>query len=183
MQHNNRTGRLSGAKWVPSMNYDERPLGVRIDAVVIHCISLPPGQYGGDDIERFFCNRLDHGTHPYFERIRGVRVSAHFLIKRKGELVQFVSTLKRAWHAGRSVLDGTADANNFSIGVELEGVDDDVYTDFQYRSLASLTRALMAAFPGIDKQRIAGHCDIAPDRKTDPGPMFDWKRFHRDALV
>lgn len=162
------------------MNFNDRPAGTRIDALVIHCISLPPGRYGGDEIERFFCNRLDPGAHPYFERIRGMRVSSHFLIKRDGALVQFVSTLHRAWHAGRSILDGVPGVNDYSIGIELEGVGDDEYTEAQYRSLAPLTRALTAAYPGIGSRRIVGHCDVAPDRKTDPGPYFDWERLYRD---
>lgn len=180
MQHDNRTGRVAGAQWLPSPNFDDRPPGTRVNALVIHCISLPPGCYGGGEIERFFCNRLDHSAHPYFEEIRGVRVSAHFLISRDGEVVQFVSTLDRAWHAGRSALDGVPEVNGFSIGIELEGVDDGEFTDAQYRSLARLTRALRDAYPEIGGRRIKGHCDVAPDRKTDPGPGFDWPRYYAD---
>ncbi|MGA8260297.1 MAG: 1,6-anhydro-N-acetylmuramyl-L-alanine amidase AmpD [Arenicellales bacterium] len=183
MRHDNRTGRVTESGWIPSGNFDARPEGVRINALVIHCISLPPGEYGGGDVERFFCNRLDHDAHPYFERIRGMRVSSHFLVKREGSLVQFVSTLDRAWHAGRSVLDGVPEVNDFSIGIELEGVDDGEYTEAQYRTLAHLTRVLIDAFPEIDRDRIVGHADIAPDRKTDPGPRFDWPRFFRDVGV
>lgn len=181
MQHDNRTGRVTGILWTPTTNFDERPAGRRIDALVVHCISLPPGCYGGDEIERFFCNGLDHDAHEYFNEIRGLRVSAHFLVKRDGTTVQFVSTLDRAWHAGRSVLDGMPEVNDYSIGVELEGLDDDGYTDSQYVHLARLARLLMAAYPGITRRRMVGHCDVAPGRKTDPGPYFDWARFHRDT--
>lgn len=181
MQHDNRTGRVAGARWVPSPNFDDRPAGARIDAIIIHCISLPPGCYGGGEIERFFCNRLDHHAHPYFEQIRGVRVSAHFLVARDGELIQFVSTLHRAWHAGRSALAGVPEVNDYSIGIELEGVDDDGFTEAQYAALAPLTAALMAAYPGISGERLVGHCDIAPERKTDPGLGFDWARYRRDV--
>jgi len=183
MHHDNRTGRVAGARWAPSPNFDERPDGVRINALVIHCISLPPGRYGGGEIERFFCNRLDHGAHPYFEEIRGVHVSAHFLVSRAGEAVQFVSTLQRAWHAGRSALHGTPEVNDFSIGIELEGVDDGGYTDAQYDTLVSLTRALLEAFPEIGRDRVVGHSGVAPDRKTDPGPGFDWPRFRNAAGI
>lgn len=180
MRHDNRTGRVTGGSWLPSPNFDDRPKGVRVNALVIHCISLPPGEYGGDAVERFFCNRLDCGAHPYFDQIRGMRVSAHFLIKRSGTLIQFVSTLDRAWHAGRSMLEGVPEVNDFSIGIELEGIDDDEYAETQYRTLATLARTLIAAYPEIGTSRIVGHCDIAADRKTDPGPRFDWQRFHRD---
>lgn len=183
MQHDNRTGRVTEARWAASPNFDDRPGGARIDALVIHCISLPPGCYGGGEIERFFCNRLDHHAHPYFETIRGMRVSAHFLITRAGELVQFVSTLHRAWHAGPSMLEGVPDVNDFSIGIELEGVDDGGFADAQYRVLASLTGCLMTAYPGVRRDRLVGHCDIAPGRKTDPGPGFDWQRYRRGIVV
>jgi N-acetyl-anhydromuramoyl-L-alanine amidase len=181
MKHDNRTGLVGDARWVPSPNFDDRPLGARVKALVIHCISLPPGRYGTGEIERFFLNRLDHHAHPYFEQIRGMRVSAHFLIARNGKLVQFVSTLHRAWHAGRSVLDGMPEVNDFSIGIELEGVDDDGFTDAQYKTLAPLTRALMAAYPEINAGRLVGHCDVSPGRKTDPGPGFDWRRYRREV--
>ncbi|HSH41678.1 MAG TPA: 1,6-anhydro-N-acetylmuramyl-L-alanine amidase AmpD [Arenicellales bacterium] len=181
MRHDNRTGRVSGVRWAPSPNFDQRPAGARINALVVHCISLPPGRYGGGEIERFFHNRLDHHEHPYFEEIRGMRVSAHFLVERSGRPVQFVSTLDRAWHAGRSVLHGVEEVNDFSIGIELEGVDDDGFTEDQYASLAALSRALLDAYPEIDCSRVVGHCDIAPGRKTDPGPGFDWRRYQREA--
>lgn len=181
MRHDNRTGRVTGARWVPSMNCDRRPEGTRVDALVIHCISLPPGRYGGNEIERFFCNRLDHGAHEYFQQIRDLRVSSHFLVKRDGAVVQFVSTLDRAWHAGRSELGGVPEVNDYSIGVELEGVDHDGFEEPQYAGLASLARALREAYPGITPARMVGHCDVAPGRKTDPGPYFEWERFYRDV--
>lgn len=183
MRHNNRTGRVAGARWTGSPNFDDRPAGARINALVIHCISLPPGRYGGGEIEQFFSNRLDHDAHPYFETIRGLRVSAHFLVTRAGDPVQFVSTLHRAWHAGPSMLGGVPNVNDFSIGVELEGVDDGEFTDAQYETLAPLTLCLMAAYPAIGSGRLVGHCDIAPERKTDPGPGFDWQRYRRDIAV
>jgi AmpD protein len=179
MQHDNRTGLVTGARWTPSPNFDERPPGCRVDALVIHCISLPPGCYGGGEIERFFCNCLDHDAHAYFNEIRGVKVSSHFLIERDGEVIQFVSTLDRAWHAGRSSLQGVAEVNDYSVGIELEGSDDDIFTEDQYRVLSRLARALMTAYPGIQSGRVVGHSDVAPGRKTDPGPHFDWPRFRR----
>lgn len=184
MQHDHRTGRVDTARWAASPNFSPRPSGARVSALVVHCISLPPGCYGGDEIERFFCNRLNHGDHPYFAQLRGVTVSAHFLIRRGGALLQFVSTLARAWHAGRSCLDGVAEVNDFSIGVELEGAEDQAFATAQYDTLAALTRSLRAAYPAIESDRVVGHCDIAPGRKTDPGPEFDWARYrHAAGLV
>ena len=159
---------------VDSPNQDERPPGVEISLVVLHSISLPPGEYGGDGIERLFTNRLDPHAHPYFKEIHGLKVSSHFLIRRDGELVRFVPVQRRAWHAGVSSWRGRSRCNDFSVGIELEGADDVPYTEPQYRVLAELTRALQSAYPIAD---IAGHCDIAPERKTDPGPNFDWARF------
>lgn len=150
--------------------------------LVVHNISLPPGQFGGPEIEEFFCNRLDHSAHPYFKTIEGVQVSAHALIRRDGSLVQFVSLLDRAWHAGRSSFRGEQECNDFSIGIELEGTDDIPYTEAQYRTLAATTRLIMAAWPDITPDRLTGHSDIAPGRKTDPGPAFDWHHF-RDVLA
>jgi len=177
---NNRTGRVDAARWAPSPNFDDRPAGTRISALVIHCISLPPGVYEGDCVERFFLNELDHDAHPYFEQIRDMRVSAHFLIRRSGELIQLVSTLDRAWHAGASSLAGAPAVNDFSIGIELEGVDYAGFAAPQYRALGSLAGALVAAYPQVARDRVVGHCDIAPGRKTDPGPGFEWSRLYRD---
>lgn len=171
------TGRIPFARWCPSPNFGPRPDGVPISLLVVHNISLPPGQFGGPEIEDFFCNRLDHSAHPYFQTIEGVQVSAHLLIRRDGVLVQFVSLLERAWHAGRSCFEGQDECNDFSIGIELEGTDDIPYTPEQYRRLAEVADLIMAAWPAITADRITGHCDIAPGRKTDPGPAFDWKYF------
>jgi len=167
-------GRVDAARFVASENWDERPPGEAITLLVIHNISLPPGEFGGDAIERLFTNSLDYTAHPYYRSLAGIRVSAHFLIRRAGEMLQFVPCTKRAWHAGVSAWCGRKGCNDFSIGVELEGTDDLPYTEAQYRVLTDLTRALQSAYPIA---AIAGHCDIAPARKTDPGPSFDWTRF------
>jgi|TARA_Y100001001_G_scaffold97982_1_gene95792 AmpD protein len=175
------TGRISFARWTPSPNFGPRPDGAGISLLVVHNISLPPGQFGGREIEDFFCNQLDHSAHPYFKTIEGVQVSAHLLIRRDGALVQFVSLLDRAWHAGRSCFEGQEECNDFSIGIELEGTDDTPYTTEQYRMLAKVADLIMTAWPDITANRITGHCDIAPGRKSDPGPAFDW-RYFRSAL-
>jgi AmpD protein len=163
---------------VPSPNCDERPEGTAITLVVIHNISLPPGRFGGSAIAELFTNRLDAAEHPYFATVAQLRVSAHFLIGREGSLTQFVSCALRAWHAGASSWRGRESCNDFSIGIELEGRDDVAYEDAQYSMLARLTRALCRRYPIVD---LAGHCDIAPGRKTDPGPAFDWERYRRSA--
>lgn len=162
------------ARQVPSPNCDARPDGCEVSLVVIHGISLPPGQYGGPEIDQLFTNRLDAAAHPYFAAIAGIRVSAHLLIRRDGELVQYVPFNLRAWHAGESCYDGLSACNDFSIGIELEGVDDEAYTAAQYEQLAAVLQLLIETFPRLSAGRIAGHCDIAPGRKTDPGPAFDW---------
>ncbi len=167
-------GRVDSARHVASPNWDERPGGEAITLLVIHNISLPPGEFGGDGIERLFANTLDAQAHPYYRTLTGLRVSAHFLIRRGGELLQFVPCSKRAWHAGVSQWRGRSRCNDFSIGIELEGADDVPYAQAQYRVLAELARALRSIYPIAD---VAGHCDIAPGRKTDPGPSFDWLRF------
>ena len=173
-------GWLPQARRVPSPNFELRPAGCVPELLVIHNISLPPGQYGGDAIERFFCNGLDCDEHPFYEEIRGVEVSAHLLIRRSGELVQFVSLEQRAWHAGQSCYAGRENCNHFSIGIELEGTDDDPYTGAQYRALATVTFELQRYYPAISDECIVGHSDIAPGRKTDPGPAFDWARYRAD---
>jgi AmpD protein len=170
-------GWLREARRVPSPNFGPRPGSDGPEILVVHNISLPPGCYEGDCIERFFTNRLDWGEHPYFEEIRGVEVSAHLLIRRSGEVLQFVSFDERAWHAGESCFEGRSNCNDFSIGIELEGADDDPYTDSQYAALAAVTGALMSAYPKMSADRLVGHSDIAPGRKTDPGPAFDWSRY------
>lgn len=172
------TGRFPGTRWCPSPNFGARPEDADISLLVVHNISLPPGQFGGSHIEDFFCNRLHSQAHPYFSTIAGLQVSAHALVRRDGSVVQFVSCLDRAWHAGRSSFCGEQECNNFSIGIELEGADDIPYTDEQYASLAQLASLIMAAWPAVTADRITGHCDIAPGRKTDPGPAFSWSRFH-----
>jgi len=172
-------GWLSIARRVVSPNYDVRPLEVEIDLLVLHGISLPPGQYGGPEIEAFFCNCLVPDEHPYFAGIAAVQVSAHFLVRRDGELVQFVALGDRAWHAGESCFEGRERCNDFSIGVELEGCDDESYEAAQYERLVELSVVLMSAYPGIVPEHIVGHCDIAPGRKTDPGQAFDWNYFRR----
>jgi len=167
-------GWLEGVRRMESPNCDERPAASEISLLVVHSISLPPGEYGGDAIERFFTNRLDLQEHPYFQEIGSMRVSAHFLIRRDGELVQFVPVFKRAWHAGASSWRGRSACNDFSVGVELEGTDDGAFDDAQYRSLDGLVRRLRRALPLRD---IAAHSDVAPGRKTDPGPGFAWAQF------
>ena len=167
-------GVCAGARWVPSPHCDERPEDAAISLVVIHNISLPPGQFGGEWIGDLFLGRLDPDAHPYFREIEGLRVSAHFLIRRDGELVQYVPTELRAWHAGASCWHGKEKCNDFSIGIELEGADDVPFAEPQYETLACLVRALVARHGKLD---FAGHSDIAPGRKTDPGPWFDWDRF------
>lgn len=166
-------GLLEGAEYIPSPNCDERPAG-EIGLLVIHGISLPPGEFGGDGIRQLFTNALDTAEHPYYQTIAGLKVSSHFLIRRDGRIMQFVPCTKRAWHAGESSWQGRGRCNDFSLGIELEGCDDVPYADAQYASLAQLTTALRAAYP---IRGIAGHGDIAPQRKTDPGPAFDWQRY------
>jgi len=161
-----------------SPNFDDRPNPVDISLLVIHCISLPPGQFGGNAIEQLFCNRLDPNQHPYFEEIYTLKVSAHCLIRRNGEIIQFVAFDKRAWHAGVSYYQGRKRCNDFSIGIELEGDELTPYEDIQYQKLAQLSAVLLAEYPKLQRQHIVGHSDIAPNRKTDPGDSFDWLRFN-----
>jgi AmpD protein len=170
-------GVLSIAKQVLSPNYDDRPPDTSIDAIIIHSISLPPGQYNGNYVEQFFCNQLDREEHPYFAEIAELRVSSHFFIRRSGELVQFVPVIKRAWHAGASCCMGREAVNDFSIGIELEGCDDDDFSTAQYQTLLQLTSRLISAIPTLSVEHIYGHADISPGRKTDPGPGFDWKAY------
>lgn len=167
---------LSGATQMPSPNFDERPVDSVISLIVVHCISLPPNQFGGSYIDQFFCNRLNPDEHVYFKDICQLKVSAHLLIKRCGEIVQYVAFDKRAWHAGASEYQGKPRCNNFSIGIELEGTEYTDYTDEQYRQLSSAINTLLDHYPDLSKQHIVGHSDIAPNRKTDPGESFAWKR-------
>jgi AmpD protein len=168
-------GWLQGVPRLPSPNQDERPPGAEVSLLVVHAISLPPGRFGGDGIERLFTNMLDPAADPYYMQIHQLKVSAHFLVRRDGAAVQFVACSRRAWHAGVSVWRGRQRCNDFSIGIEMEGCDWLPFEPAQYRVLAGLIRALRRDFPIAD---IAGHVDIAPGRKTDPGPHFDWKRLH-----
>ncbi len=181
MRYSIEQGWLQGARRAPSPNFGPRPGSGAVELLVVHNISLPPRCYGGDCIERFFTNRLDWDEHPYFDEIRGVEVSAHLLVRRDGEVVQFVNFGDRAWHAGESCFAGRSNCNDFSVGIELEGADDDPYTDAQYAALSAVTRLLVAHYPQMSTENIVGHSDIAPGRKTDPGPAFDWQRY-RQAL-
>ena len=166
-------GWLEGVRRVPSPNCDDRPDGQAVSLIVIHAISLPPSQFGSDDIELLFTNALDPDAHPYFAGIHSLRVSAHFLIRRDGEVIQFVSCDRRAWHAGVSCWQGRQGCNDFSIGIELEGCDDLPFEDIQYDRLIGLVERICAHYPIA---ALAGHADIAPERKTDPGPCFAWQR-------
>ena len=169
-------GWLRDARRVASPNFDARPAGTDIDLVVIHAISLPPGRFGGPYVEQLFTNRLDSQAHAYFAGLEGLKVSAHFFIRRDGELVQFVDVFARAWHAGVSSFEGRSRCNDFSIGVELEGCDELPFEDAQYQRLVELIESLYVLVPTLDSARLVGHSDIAPTRKTDPGPYFDWAR-------
>jgi len=169
---------LIGARRADSPNQDERPIPAsEIDLLAIHSISLPPGSFGEAYIEQFFCNQLDPNAHPYFQEISNLRVSAHLLIYRSGETVQFVPFDLRAWHAGESRYQGRSSCNDFSFGIEIEGTDKTPYTDTQYVKLAEVTQSLFRSYPRLLPERIVGHSDIAPERKTDPGPSFDWTRY------
>lgn len=175
-------GLLEGVRQLPSPNCDERPPTSAIELVVIHGISLPPADFGGPWIDALFTNRLDTSAHPFFQQLEGLRVSAHLLIRRDGEIVQYVPFHRRAWHAGPSSFQGRERCNDFSVGIELEGADTISYTDDQYRCLTEIIIALQRTYPAITQERIVGHSDIAPGRKSDPGPAFDWERL-RELLV
>ncbi|OOZ45186.1 1,6-anhydro-N-acetylmuramyl-L-alanine amidase AmpD [Solemya velum gill symbiont] len=168
---------LDNAECCPSPNCDERAADEQISLLVIHNISLPPGKFGGPWITDLFLNRLDPGADPYFEEIANLKVSSHLLIRRDGELVQYVPLNMRAWHAGVSNYCGREACNDFSIGIELEGTDETPYTDEQYRRLVDVTIEIMEIYPAITPKQITGHSDIAPGRKTDPGPALDWKKY------
>jgi AmpD protein len=170
-------GWLSTARILASPNVDLRPDESDISLLVIHNISLPPGQFGGGHVAELFTNTLDANAHPYFAEIADFKVSAHLLIDREGLVTQFVPFYLRAWHAGVSEFDGRTACNDFSIGIELEGTDTDPYTHLQYERLVKITQCLIAEYPALSSERVAGHSDIAPDRKTDPGPAFDWALF------
>ncbi len=171
------SGLIPEARQVQSPNCDERPPGRELELIIVHGISLPPGEFGGEWIDRMFTNCLDPDAHPYFMEIAEQKVSSHLLIRRDGELVQYVSLWKRAWHAGASCYQGREQCNDFSIGIELEGVDTVAYTDRQYDVLCDTINGLRQAIPSLATAPVVGHSDVAPDRKTDPGPAFDWHRF------
>ena len=171
-----RDGWYRFARQLPSPNYGQRPSGIRVDLVVLHSISLPPGAYGGDAVQRLFSNQLDWEEHPYYKTIEGLQVSSHFFVQRTGELWQFVSCEDRAWHAGVSHYRGRADCNDDSIGIELEGLEGELFAAAQYETLDSLGTALLQGYP---IQHIAGHEDVAPGRKFDPGAGFDWARLQQ----
>ena len=171
---------LVQARQVPSPNQSSRPEGAEVSLLVIHNISLPPGQFGGCHVDELFCNCLNPDKHPFFAEIVDLRVSAHLLIDRQGEVSQYVPFDRKAWHAGQSSFEGRENCNEFSIGIELEGTDSLDFTDSQYRALAEVTRLLIRHYPAIKTDRIVGHCDIAPGRKTDPGECFDWQRYRNE---
>lgn len=175
------SGLMRGVRQVASPNFDARPPGVEADLIVVHGISLPPGEFGGPWIERLFMNTLPLDMHPYFAEIGELRVSSHLLVARDGEVTQFVKFTDRAWHAGQSNYRGRAACNDFSIGVELEGSDSLAYESAQYEALANAVAALCDAYPRLSPDRLVGHSDVSPGRKTDPGPAFDWERA-RDCI-
>lgn len=178
MELDRQTGVFMGeVRYHPSPNCDDRPDENDINLLVIHGISLPPNDFGGPWIDQLFTNQLQPGGHPYFAEIHQLQVSSHLLVRRDGEIVQYVPMHKRAWHAGISSYDGRERCNDYAIGIELEGADTIPYEAIQYQQLARLTEIIVDEYPGIDRTRIVGHCDIAPGRKTDPGPAFDWPHY------
>ena len=168
---------IKNIKYIRSPNFNERSQNSSIKLIVIHAISLPPKEYGGDYVENFFLNKLKISDHEYFKEIKDLKVSSHLYIKRDGEIIQFVPFDKRAWHAGESSFNGEFDCNDFSIGIELEGSDCDNFTDHQYQVLIDVTKQLMNEYTDVKKNSIKGHSDIAPGRKTDPGDRFEWTRY------
>jgi len=177
------TGLLGGARQVPSPNCDERPPGVEPDLIILHGISLPPGEFGGPWIDRLFTNRLPAGAHPYFDEIAALRVSAHVLVRRDGEAVQYVPFHQRAWHAGVSSWEGRERCNDYSIGIEIEGTDASPYEAAQYATVAALIVELCRAYPSLSIERVVGHSDVAPGRKSDPGIAFDWPRLRTEVRL
>lgn len=170
---------LESAQHYPSPNYNDYPDSSVVSLIVIHCISLPPGEFGNDYINQLFCNKLDPEQHPYFQDIADKPVSAHILIRRNGDIVQYVGFNKRAWHAGKSEYQARYHCNDFSIGIELEGSENVSYEEAQYQQLATLIKALLANYPNLSANHIVGHCDIALGRKTDPGDSFDWSKYRQ----
>lgn len=178
MHYKLNDGWLDPVRRLPSPNCDLRPQDVEIDLLVIHNISLPPGKYGGPWIDALFTNTLDFDIDPFFNGLRETRVSSHLLIDRNGNVTQYVPFQMRAWHAGESCYEARNRCNDFSIGIELEGSDDSAYEKIQYQQLAAITLKIMAHYPRVTGDRVVGHCDIAPQRKTDPGAAFDWQYLH-----
>jgi AmpD protein len=176
LQVDPKSGLIRGARQIASPNHDARPAGVEADLIVVHGISLPPGQFGGPWIDRLFTNTLPPDVHPYFAEVCSMRVSSHLVLDRDGAVTQYVNLHERAWHAGKSIYEGREACNDFSVGVELEGADTLPYEAAQYEALAKVVAALCAAYPRLSPDRLVGHSDIAPGRKTDPGPSFDWPR-------
>ncbi|NOY67418.1 MAG: 1,6-anhydro-N-acetylmuramyl-L-alanine amidase AmpD [Gammaproteobacteria bacterium] len=174
-----KKGLLDSVVYTPSPNCDERPPGTNISLIVIHGISLPPGKFGGHWISDLFLNQLDSTADPYFAEVCDLKVSSHLLVRRDGEVIQYVPFGKRAWHAGESCFQDQGQCNDYSIGIELEGVDDQAYEPVQYEQLVKLVAGLMSCYPGITGDRITGHKNIAPGRKTDPGEAFDWVLFRK----
>ena len=174
-----KNGLISTASYYPSPNFDERPKGIDVSLLVIHGISLPPGIFGTEDVKDFFCNQLNTHKHPFFKSIAYMKVSSHLFIRRDGGLWQFVPLHLRAWHAGESEFKGVKNCNDFSIGIELEATDTLPYTCEQYIQLANTTKLIMQFYPSITWDNIKGHCDIAPQRKTDPGSLFDWEYYNK----
>ncbi len=173
-----RKGLIRPAEQCPSPNQDDRPDGCEPDLIIIHSISLPPGEFGGPYVEQLFTNRLNWDAHPYFAEVRDLTVSSHLFIPRGGGLIQFVPFGRRAWHAGTSCYRDRQECNDFSIGIELEGEDETPYADPQYDTLIRVISALQTKYTSLCARRIVGHCDVSPDRKSDPGPAFDWLRLY-----
>lgn len=176
---NPKAGRLEEAKWIASPNFEPRPPGLVPELIVVHGISLPPDEFGGMGVEQLFTNQLNPLEDSYYQGIDGLKVSSHLFIRRGGEVVQFVDFNQRAWHAGVSCFEGRENCNDFSIGIELEGADHIAYTASQYEALAQVILALQQAYPSLNKAAVVGHSDIAPGRKTDPGPLFNWAALKR----
>lgn len=174
-----KSGKIVDGSFIASPNFDSRDAGMLPELIVVHGISLPPRQFGGEAISQLFTNRLDPKADPYFEEIKGLKVSAHAVIRRDGEIVQYVPFHKRAWHAGLSEFEGRSRCNDFSIGIEMEGTDQTCYTAYQYAALAQLIKSLWAAYPSLKTHQVVGHNEIAPGRKTDPGPYFQWDSLKR----
>ncbi|HEY9018815.1 1,6-anhydro-N-acetylmuramyl-L-alanine amidase AmpD [Thiomicrospira sp.] len=179
MHVNAQTGRLVEAKWIASPNFEPRPPGLVPELIVVHGISLPPDEFGGSGVEQLFTNQLNPQEDSYYQAIEGLKVSSHLFIRRGGEVIQFVDFNQRAWHAGVSCFNGRENCNDFSIGIELEGADHIAYTASQYEALGSAILALQEAYPSLRNAAVVGHSDIAPGRKTDPGPLFNWAALKR----